>query len=104
MLFFSFFKVTAEIHIFQATNCQICISIFSIGGFLRTVLGPMPFWVTAAWVESLRWSVSFFCALTNVSSFLQIALVTDLRYKERDLNQYLLILYCCLFQLLETNG
>ena len=92
---FLLFKVTADIHIFQATSAQIFISIFSIGGFLRTILGPMPFWVTAAWVESMRWALSFFFALTNISSFLQIALVTDIRYKEGGWNQYLLFIDVC---------
>ena len=73
------FKVTADFHVIQTTAAQVLITCFSIGACTRAALGPMPFWVTVAWVESMKWAISFFLGLTNVSYFLQIGLIMDFR-------------------------
>ena len=79
-IFLHFAKVTADMHVIQSTTAQVIVTTFSLGGFLRTLLGPMHFWVVAAWVQSFIWSFSFCIAILNVSSFLQVALITDLRF------------------------
>ena len=73
------FQVTADFHVIQTTAAQVLITCFSIGACTRAALGPMPFWVIVAWVESMKWAISFFLGLTNVSFFLQIGLIMDFR-------------------------
>jgi hypothetical protein len=60
------------------------VSAFSIGGLLRSIFGPLHFWVAFAFVEMVKLSVFFVLGLGNMSSFLQTALVMDLRYKYID--------------------
>ena len=70
-------KVTADIHAIQATSGQFLFTIFSIGGFLRTILGPMPFWITFLWIEFMKWVEAFSLGVNNVNAFLQMALYID---------------------------
>ena len=72
-------KVTADIHAIQATSMQVFISVFSLGGLLRSLVGPMPFWVTFGWIQMNIWSQGFCLAVNNVSSFMQMALIVDFR-------------------------
>ena len=76
---YSFLKVTADFHVIQATSGQILFTIFTVGGFLRTLYGPMPFWPTFTWIEMVKWMEAFSCGVTNVSAFLQMSLVMDFR-------------------------
>ena len=79
-LYLSFFvQVTADIHAIRATCLQIEVSLFSLGGILRAIVGPLPFWAVFLLVEMLKLSVFFSIGLGNVSSFLQTTLVMDWR-------------------------
>ena len=75
-----FLQVTADINILQASAAKVIVTVFCVGGFARTLVGPLPFWLCVTWVEAMKWSVAFLFAVTNVSAFLQISLIIDLRY------------------------
>ena len=73
------FQVTSDIHIIQSTSLQIVNTIFSFGGIVRCLFGPLGFKTTFVWVKMMEWAVGFFLGVTNVSAFMQVALIIDFR-------------------------
>ena len=73
-------QVTSDIHVILATALQIQYTCFSVGGFLRTLYGPLPFWAISVIVEMIKWTVSFTIGVSNVNVFMQMALLVDFRF------------------------
>ena len=72
-------QVTSDIHVILANALQILFTCFSVGGFLRTLYGPLPFWLISVIVEMMKWALSFTIGTSNVNSFMQKALLMDFR-------------------------
>ena len=70
-------QVTSDIHVILANALTLLFSCFSAGGFLRTLYGPLPFFMISGVVESLKWALGIVVSVCNVSSFMQVALLMD---------------------------
>ena len=72
--------MTADFHAIHTYVNFLVIASLSVGGFSRALFGPLSFWVTFMLIESFRLSLFFSLGMFNVSSFLQMAIIMDMRY------------------------
>ena len=79
-------KKTADIHAIQAVSFQFVVLSLSLGGISRAVFGHLPYWTCFMLTEMYKVAFSFFFGLLNVSAFLQMAIILDIR---NELKEYL---------------
>ena len=72
-------QVTADIHAISATAFQLLVVSALSGSIFRAFLGPMPFLAVFILSEFVKVSLSFFFGLLNVSAFVQVCIIMDIR-------------------------
>ena len=61
---------------------MIVVSV-SLGSLARSLLGPLTFWTAFVLTEMLKICLAFCFGLFNVSAFLQMAIITSIRYMSK---------------------
>ena len=79
------YQVTSDIHAIQTVAVQVIVLTVSVGSLARSLLGPLPFWASFMFTEMLKISTAFAIGLFNVSAFLQMAIITSIRWRNNSL-------------------
>ena len=73
------FQVTADIHAIHATAYQIVIAIFTVSNLVRAGYGTVSVWPTFLLIEMSKMGFVFFIGVGNISAFVQVAIIFDIR-------------------------
>ena len=71
--------MTADINMLIWIAGDLAIFIMSVGACARALLGPLPFFLTFALVESYKILMMALLGACNVSAFVQFAIITNQR-------------------------
>ena len=75
-------QVTTDINVFAHICCDIVIISNCLEAILRAVIGPLPFLVIFGFNQVYKIFVILGTGVLNVSACLQVAIITNQRYKE----------------------
>ena len=76
--------MTADIHVIKAKAFQLLVLSLGLGGISRSVFGPLPFWACFVLTEMYKVAFSFCIGMMNVSAFIQMVIITNIRQKSEE--------------------